>query len=304
MPQTVALREDFELGRDRIHVKGRLPSPLNLEEIEFEQTLVREQDGITVVYQFSEGSLSQIDHLLLRAHLPESVTVLGLSKDWSEVGQFRLRMGDRTFELEVPEITQVRLHGRMLEQRLRINPRGQTVVGFKLRGMDALGGVEELHEAVDQALRDGLPGDALDLSRRLLALTRDPGKREPLEARIEELVERERVEWRKVWSEVFLATLAPAEEAVRQAERVLVAHLRSWPGQEFDAKAVPLQEELQRAGTGSVHGPREERARDLLEQWKRSGSAGHDSLAAELLSLLQTHFSDTEAAGQSGEAED
>jgi hypothetical protein len=281
-------------------IKGKVLSPVDLREIDFEERVAFQEGWTEVFYQFRGESLRQIDRPTIAFVLPRSEGLRGMSdKPNQPTGRvsYSTDEGDLVIEYDPP----ARLRTRSAEGRLRVlqsfpfEPTTEEIgFGFKVRESGSVDAMDP-KTAIKKAREQGRLGEALGGLRDSVRRTKDAAEREQMELDIRQLEETEKREWTEVQSVVFQAGMSRRSEHRKRAEDSLAGFQRRWAGEGQEGKAAALLEEL-RKELQSTPDPEALRPRAIFERAKKYAEEGHRALALAMLQTLLQRYPSSDVA--------
>jgi hypothetical protein len=297
--QSVAQAVSVTAQENLLVFTGKLASPADGREIEFEQQVAFEDGGATVVYRFQGEALAQVERLGIAATLPKGAA----PPDADTLAQPRSRVTIRCDEGEVAleYLDPARLAPRHSEGRLILVQtwpvemrEGEAVVGIRVRDASGGSGPADPVQAAAAARKAGRLGEALSILRGYLGRVKEQAIRDRVEAEVKALEESERRDWTDLQATVFQATLVRRPEALARASQALELYGRQWSGEPYDTKAEPLRAELAAVPAGA----QEEGARalQLLERARVLEKSGKPLQAEALARTVVARYPSTEAA--------
>ncbi|MBI2931301.1 MAG: FHA domain-containing protein [Planctomycetes bacterium] len=307
--QTMVPEAGVACEEGRIVVNGRLPSPVDLRPVEFEQQIVSDGDGIVVAYTFPEEALKAIEGIQVVATIPKPERVTGLpASGESATPRVTVRAEGVDVVIEYADPTAVLGSREQGAQKLvQIFPirraTGRATVGFKLRGAGAAGvdATDPLKAAQDLISRRQDFAAALGILREHGRALRDPETRRRALEELERLEERERRDWEEVEAACFRARIGGRPDVIEAARGRVGVYERHWNAGDMAAKAQAAREELDRLAAESATRNGEKRSRELLERAKAYAQAGERTLAAAVCETLLERYGQTEAAREAAE---
>lgn len=303
--QSTAFQVSLTPQENLLDFKGKLLSPIDFREIDFEQKVSLGGGGTTIEYRFKGEALRQIDRFSLVMTLPRGSG----APDPDAAVQPRSRAGFRTadggFVLEYSDPVKIASRGNVdgrhrIVQSFSVDAQQEDVVfGLRIRE-ENVGGETDPQKGAQIALRERRFGEALSLLRGLLPGVKDPALRDKVEKEIRGVEETEVREWTETQSAGFRAELLRRPEALARAREQVETYLREWAGlPASESKAAALRAELSKIAPASdVEG---DRPRRLLERAKGYAEAGKRALAGALLESLIGRYPESEAAGPARE---
>jgi hypothetical protein len=288
---------------DLVAFKGRMPSPSDLRDVEFEAVAAAVEGGTEVTWRFRGEGLRQIDRVSIVLSLPRSARLTGLP-DPPDQPTSRLAVSADEGDLLLAFSEPARLRVRAADGRLRLTPSftvdpgsEEPIFGFRVRDPEAGGASADPVEAAKKARDQRRYGEALDLLRGHVKSVKEAPVREKIEGDIRNLEESERHAWSDVQSRAFQAMISRRAELVAQAEEALELYVREWGGTGQEAKADVLREEMKKE-MSSAPDADAERARRILERARTLAQGGRRVLARALLQSLVARYPHTEAAAE------
>ena len=282
---------------------GRMPSPVDLRDVEFEERISLSDHGARVSWRFRGEPLRQIDRVSLAAALPRSARVQGVPEA-PDARAARLAVsseeGDFTIEISRPARVSLRTaDGRPnLVLDLACEPGAeQAELAIELREAGAGSGSGDPLQAARRAREGRRFGEALTLLREAVKDARDPGLRDRMEAELKSLEDSQRQEWLDVRARAFEARLSRRPEDLTRAIEALERFAREWGGGGLEGSAEALRESL-RAEAASAPDAEAERARRILERARACAGAGQGFLARQMLQALLAAYPQSEAASE------
>lgn len=303
--QASAFQVSLTPQENLLDFKGKLLSPVDFREIEYEQKVSLENGGTTIAYRFKGEALRQIDRFSVAMTLPRGTG----APDPEAATQPRSRMGFRTadagFVLEYSVPARVASRGSVdgrhrIVQTFPIDAQDEEVIfGLRVREEGA-GGEADPQKAAQIALRSRRFGEALSLLRGFAPGVKEPALRDKLEKEIRSIEETEVREWTEVQASAFRAGLLRRPEILARAKDHVDAYLREWAGNgPSESKASALRAEVAKiAPAGDAES---DRPRRLLERATAYARSGRKALSRALLDTLVGRYPESEAAASARE---
>jgi hypothetical protein len=303
LPQILARETALAEEAPDLVAHGRMPSPVDLRDVEFDERVSLSDHGARVSWRFSGEPLRQIDRLSLAASLPRSARVQGVPEA-PDARSARLAVsseeGDFTIEISRPARVGLRsADGRpKLVLGLACEPGAEEAeLAIEIREAGAGSGSGDPLQAARRAREGRRFGEALALLRQAVKDTRDPALRDRMEAELKSLEETQRQEWADVRARGFEARLSRRPDDLTRALEALERFAREWSGGGLEGSAEELRESL-RAETASASDAEAERARRILERARACAGAGQTFLARQMLQALLAAYPQSEAASE------
>jgi hypothetical protein len=303
--QASALQVSLTPQENALDFKGKLLSPVDFREIEFDQKVTLEGGGTTIAYRFKGEALRQIDRFSIAMTLPRGTGAV----DPEAASQPRSRMGFRTadggFVLEYSDPALVASRGSFdgrhrVVQTFPIDAQQEEVVfGLRIRE-ESTGGETDPQKAAQKAQRERRFGEAQALLRGFLQGVKEPVLRDKIEKEIRSIEELEIREWTDVQASAFRAGLLRRPEIISRAREHVDAYLREWAGQPAcESKGSALRGEVAKVAPASD--AESSRPRRILERAKAYAASGKKALAGALLKTLVGSYPDSDAAAPARE---
>ncbi|HEX7900635.1 MAG TPA: FHA domain-containing protein [Planctomycetota bacterium] len=298
--QAAAQQVSLTPQENTLDFKGKLLSPIDFREIEYDQKVSLEGGGTTIAFRFKGEALRQIDRFSIVMTLPRGTG----TPDPEAAVHPRSRMGFRTadggfvLEYSVPALVASRgnVDGRhRIVQTFPIDAQEEEIIfGLRIREESA-GGEADPQKAAQKALRERRFGEALSLLREFLRGVKEPGLRDKVEKEIRSIEDAEIREWTDVQASAFRAGLLRRPEIISRARDHVDAYLREWAGiAPSETKGSALRGEVAKiAPSTDAEGSRPAR---MLERGKAYAQAGKKALAAAVLETLVGSYPESDAA--------
>lgn len=301
--QSLASDTSMTVEENGLSFKGKMPNPVDLREIEFEERMAFAEGGLQVVYQFPGASLRQVDRVSILLTLPRSAALQSLP-DPPDQPTSRAVVSTNEGELVLQfELDPARLKTRTVDGRLRLIQTfavdaglEDPAFGFVLREAGPAGSAGPEEQAA-QAEAQRRFGEALSILRPHVRTLREPAARERVEAKIKRLEEAERADWQVLQSEAFQAGIARRADLVQRAQEAIDRFQREWAGASADGKAERLRQQLLNE-LKVAPDAETERGRRILERARKLAEAGHKQTARIMLQTLVARFPDVKEEAQ------
>jgi len=293
IPQGAARGVSLTSEPDRLTLKGRMMSPGDLREIEFEE-VVAHKDGETVIqYRFPGSGLRQADRVSLVFTALRVDRILGVPEGGDKsANRISFRSEDGEVVVEYSDPVRLRVEqargGLRLVQSFAVDPaEADALFALKIREA-AIGGGNPVQKAKSLMIARRF-GEALTLLREELTKTKDPSLRDQIEGEIRRLEENEKLEWAEIQVAAFQATLSGRTDLFEAAMETLDGYLQRWTGEPFASRAEALREKCRESQAGTAA---EEAARQklILERARKYAAEGRKALAESLTRLLVMRY--------------
>ncbi len=304
VPQSLA-REVIVSGEPgRVVLKGRMPAPGDLREIDLAGRLEPAEGGLKATWALSGPHLRLADRVTVLMALPGIDRVQGIPEA-AEGTAMRVSFRTRDAEhfLEYGAAARVRAERsaggvRLLSTFPVDGASGAAEITLTLREAGS-GGVDPLEAASRARLKREL-GKALEILREHVARVKEPAIRDRVERDIKQLEEEERREWTDILALAFQASISRRTEAVGAARQALDQYQQRWPGAAAAARADDLREEMTRVMAAASAENEGARPRRIFLRAKQCADQGKKAIAQEMLRTLLARYpgSDVTAEAQ------
>jgi hypothetical protein len=298
--QALAAETSMTAEEGGLVFRGKMPNPIDLREIEFEERLAFGEAGLQVVYQFFGPALRQVDRVSILLTLPRSATLQGLPDPPDQpTGRAVIATDEGDLVLNY-ELDPARLKTRTVDGRLRLIQTfpvdaslEDPAFGFVLREAGPAGAASPEEQAA-QARAQSRFGEALILLRGHVRTLKEPEARARVEGEIHKLEEGERLDWQNLQSLVFQAGISRRPEVVRRTQEAIDRFLREWAGAGVEGKTERLRQDL--ASELKIAPDAEsERARRILERARKLAESGQKGIARLMLQTLVARYPNSDA---------
>ncbi len=303
MPQSCARDVAAKVEPEWLGFKGKMVSPVDFKEIDFEELVAHKGDELKVIYVFPGGGLRQVDRLTLAFVVPRVDRLQGLPEAGDKMTNrisFRSEEGEVVVEYSDPvrvRVEQAR-GGLRVVQSFAVDPSEANPDFWLVIREAALGYTDPLREAAAERIRKRF-GVALEVLQREMKKAKDPVLRDRIEGDIRQLEEVERREWAEAQSAAFQAILSRRVDLATTALEALDRYQAGW-GEAFASKAEPVREKAREVLAGAAA---EEAARHklILDRAKQHAAGGRKTLAGSMTRALLARHPGSAAAEEAKE---
>jgi hypothetical protein len=302
LPQTVSTGISVTGGSEGVLVRGRMQSPVDFREIEFEERIVHQEGQTTVLYGFGGNEVRQLDRVAVVFTLPRVERVGGLPAADQTTRSISFASDDGDVVVEYRDPARVRTErvrgGLRVVQTFPVDS-GATDQLIQLTISDAgRGGAggDPLRAATE--IRRERPGDALALLRKHLPQVREPARREEVEGHIRQLEADEQRELADLRSRGFEAWVSRRADLANRGLEAVDLYERRWKDAGSASVAAALREKLREFLRTELAEQEAERPRRILDRAKASAESGRRAVARALLETLRSRYPASEAAAE------
>ncbi len=306
--QAVVTKLETKRTDTTIQISGKLVSPIDLRDVDFEQHVALRDDNLFIAYTVPTDQIKQVETLNVLATLPRAERISGVPNA-GDPGTMLVVARSEGVDVGIDYVDPTRVSllrergGQKLTQIFAIDrSEAKTTVVIKLRaGAASLGaGDDPIAAAQKERERGGYAG-ALSLLKQYIGRVREPDKRKKMADEIRKLEDEERTDWMDVQAAGFRAQISRRAEQIEMAMSRVSGYQRKWSGDPYLGKVQPVREELERLSTEAAGERDAERAKRLLERAKAYAQSGRRTLAAEVCEMLLVGYGQTPAAKEAQE---
>jgi hypothetical protein len=306
--QAVVTKLQTKAADTTIQITGKLVSPVDLREVDFEQHVALREDNLFIAYSVPTDQIKQVEALQVLATLPRAERISGVPNP-GDPGTMLVVARSEGVDLGIDYVDPTRVvlsrerGGQKLTQIFSIDRgEGKSSVVIKLRaGAAALGAGDDPMAAAQKERERGNYAGALSILKQYVGRIREPDKRKKMSDEIRKLEDDERTDWADVQAAGFRAQISRRAEQIEMALTRISGYQRKWSGDPYLGKAQPVREDLERLVSEAAGERDAERAKRLLERAKAYAQAGRRTLAAEVCEMLLGRYGETPAAKEAQE---